>query len=505
MNRKLKIFLKYLSKHKPQAILAIGIILYVVYFTLASFLRYDNFYTGRYDLGNMDQVVWNTSHGRFFQASSDTGETVSRLSSHADVILILFGPLYKLWADPRLLLLIQVLVLAAGAVFIYKISNLILKNNKAATVFSLLYLLNPLVEYTNLYDFHSVTLATTFLLATFYFFLKKKYWLFILFSLLAVSTKEETWIIIGFFGIFTLIKQILKLLKKKEKIKNSIKPLLLSSALIIFCFTMFYLLISVIIPGFRGGEHFALNYYSDFGTSPIDIIKNIIFSPGKVISTMIDRERLSYVFYLFAPLGFTSILSPVTLFFIVPEFGINLLSNNSNLHQIYYQYSANLTPFIFISSIFGIHNLLKWFPKIKLNHLLIFITMTSVFSAYFYGPLPGAKNPSVDMFTKQLADRDLIQAFISGIPTRYKIAATNNLGSHLSRRRNVYTIPEGLNSADMILFLLNDSFAQPSLNDQKQMVNILKTNPNYQLLFEQGEFIVFQKKSLNYKTDLISR
>lgn len=104
------------------------------------------------------------------------------------------------------------------------------------------------------------------------------------------------------------------------------------------------------------------------------------------------------------------------------------------------------------------------------------------------------------MFTRQLEDRKLIQTFISGIPQEYKVAATNNLGSHLSRRRNVFTIPEGLSEADIIVFLLNDTFAKPSPNAQREMAEKLKNDPKYKLLLEKGNFIALERKSIDYKT-----
>jgi uncharacterized membrane protein len=104
------------------------------------------------------------------------------------------------------------------------------------------------------------------------------------------------------------------------------------------------------------------------------------------------------------------------------------------------------------------------------------------------------------MFTKQVVGKQAIDNFLSQIPTRYSIAATNNLGSHLSRRKNIYTIPIGIDKADVILFLLNDKFAQPSLAAQKEIVNKLGTDKNYTQIFKQDDFIVFKKSSLtNFK------
>ena len=100
------------------------------------------------------------------------------------------------------------------------------------------------------------------------------------------------------------------------------------------------------------------------------------------------------------------------------------------------------------------------------------------------------------MFVKQVANKQVIDNILSNIPPRYSIAATNNLGSHLSRRRNIYTIPIGIDKADVILFLLNDKFAQPSLKAQQEMAKNMESNKNYIEVFKQGDFIVFEKKNL---------
>ncbi|MEX2007299.1 MAG: DUF2079 domain-containing protein [Candidatus Levyibacteriota bacterium] len=492
----------FILDHKQEVLIGTAILIYVIYFTTATFLRYDNFYTGRFDLGNMDQAVWNTIHGRIFETTGQDGiVSISRLSSHADFILILISPLYLLWEDPRMLLLLQTVVLGLGAVFVFKIAGMILGSKNAAAVFSLLFLLNPAVHFTNLYDFHPVTLATTLLLGTFYFLMRRRYVLFLLFAILAGITKEEVWLIIGLLGLYMLVSELVKIIRKKAS-RHTLKNLIIGGFVSTSSFFMFYWLIWHVIPATRGQEHFALSYFSEFGNSPSDIVKNIFSSPGTIIGMMGEDNRMKYLVQLFLPLGFLSFLSPIALVFALPDLGINLLSSNSNLHQIYYQYSAAVTPFIFIAAILGVKNLSKWSKKLSINTSLIFLVIATLFSAHNFGPLPGAQNPNIDMFTKQLENRKLIQAFISGIPEEYKVAATNNLGSHLSRRVNVFTIPDGVDKADILVFLLNDPFAQPSLASQKEIVEILKKDQRYKLLFTEGDFVVFQKKSIDYKTSV---
>jgi len=453
----------------PELVLFTLIFIYIIYFTTASFLRYDNFYTGRFDLGNMDQTVWNTINGRIFQASNDDGSIVSRLSSHADFMLILLSPFYLIWSHPKMLLLIQSFVLGIGAIFVFLIAKGVLENKTLALVFSFLYLMSPAMQFTNLYDFHPVTIATTTLLAAFYFLLKQKYFLMILFLLLSGLAKEQILIINSIFGLFLLFK---------------IKRKILGLLIVLFSLIIFFYLIWVAIPANAGGQHFALSYYSDFGDSPGEVIRNVVFSPQKIISTILEGGRIDYLRQLFMPLGFISFFAPVYLIFAAPDLLINLLSNNSQLHQIYYQYSATITPFIFISSIFGVRQFVKWFPKIPKFYITSYLLIFTLFSAYFFGPLPGAKNPNIDMFIKPLKDKITIENFLSQIPEKYSVAATNNLGSHLSQRQTIYTIPYGVDKADMVLFL----------KERSELIDNVKKNKNYSEVLKIDDFIAFKRK-----------
>lgn len=485
---------QFISKHKYEILLAILTLIYIFYFTFVSFLRYDNFYTGRFDLGNMDQTVWNTAHGRIFQLTDPDGTLpISRLSVHADFILILISPLYLLFPNPKILLFLQTFILALGAFAVFLISKEIIRNKNISLAFSITYLLNPAIQFTNLYDFHPVTLATTFLLFTFYFFLKRKYILFLIFAILAGLTKEEEWAIVGIFGIFIAIRSYL------EHVKDRWKNIFIGIIIFIIGVLASYLLIGKIIPLVKGSDHFALSYYSDFGGSTTEILKNIIFNPLKTIFTLLGKDQIYYLEQLFGPLGFLSILSPLYLIFAIPDLLIDLLSNNLQLHQIYYQYSASITPFIFISSIFGAKYLVTKIKKISFEHVSLYLIFSTLFFAYITGPLPATKQSNTDMISKPLLNSERISKFLSKIPKKYSIASTNNLGSHLSRRQNIYTIPIGLDRADVIAILIDHGFSSQSIAQQNNMIENLRFNKNYTLEFSDKDFFIFVKKGLNFK------
>ncbi len=476
-----------LQRNSYETFLVLCILLYIFYFACASFLRYENFYAGKFDLGNMDQTVWNTSQGRIFQLTSPDGiEVVSRLAIHADFILILLSPFYWLWNDPRTLLFLQTVIIATGSVFVYAIARQVIGNRMLSFILSTAYLLNPSLQHSNLYDFHAVTLATTFLLGAWYFLLRKNYIVFGVFCFLAGITKEQVWITISLLGLYVYIKNFYG--EKKIKI--------LGLAIFILPVIFFYLLVSMIIPAERGGHHFALSYYSDFGDSAEKIIKNILFPPDKTIFTLTREDRVEYIVKLLTPLGFLPILSANYLIFALPDFLINMLSKNQQLREIYFQYTATITPFLFISTMYAIQFLHKKIPRISYRLVSWYLIFFILYSVYQFGPLPGSKSPNLDMFAKPYPNKKELKIILDQIPAHLSVSATNNLGAHLTRREKIFTVPIGMNSADFVAFLLNDSYALPSLTEQKEMVEHLKENSNYKILYEKNDFIIFEKKKL---------
>src|SRR5215510_10037497 len=78
-------------------------------------------HSGFYDLGVMDNIVWQTVHGRLFFYPQ---YGMSYFGDHFAVILFLFVPLYAIWAHPLVLLGGQALALALGGLFVHRIARL---------------------------------------------------------------------------------------------------------------------------------------------------------------------------------------------------------------------------------------------------------------------------------------------------------------------------------------------------------------------------------------------
>jgi len=108
---------------------------FVFYFSYFSIKRVYTLNSYYYDLGIMDQVVYNTSRGRFLEMTNPTFlKNMSRLAIHFDPILAFFAPFYYFWPKFEILLIDQVLFVGLGGMAIFLLSNLLLKDKKVSFI-----------------------------------------------------------------------------------------------------------------------------------------------------------------------------------------------------------------------------------------------------------------------------------------------------------------------------------------------------------------------------------
>ena len=158
----------------PYFRLSVCSIVYAAVFTTLAFRKYAAYNMGMLDLGGIDQAIWNTLHGSLLHVTSVDWGNISRLGAHFEPIFILISPVYLLWDDARVLLIVQTLFIVAGAYPLFLIAKERLRNEGAAFCAALCCFLYPAVQWANISDFHGDPLAIPFLLFALYFLEKKK-------------------------------------------------------------------------------------------------------------------------------------------------------------------------------------------------------------------------------------------------------------------------------------------------------------------------------------------
>ncbi len=349
MSKRLSIF-KARQQTIAWILLAVVMIVYVLEMSRQTVLRYEVFQATAFDLGNMDQVLWNTIHGRLFQFTNqaiDWYGPPTRLAVHFEPIILPLSLLYAFHADPRILLIFQTLVLASGALPIFLLTRYFLPEWPIlGALMAVAYLLSPAVLGVNIFDFHPVALATPLLLYAVLALTYRRYGWFILACILAASCKEDVPLTVAILGILVVWKYKLPRL---------------GTLLIIGGILWSALAFLVIIPHFYpGAQHNNFWYrYEQLGSSPGAAIINIIFHPWLLFTTFITLDRLYYLANLVRSAGFLPLLAPEWLIPALPTLAVNLLSTDATTYSGVYQYNAAIIPFIMIAAIHGTRRMIQ--------------------------------------------------------------------------------------------------------------------------------------------------
>ncbi len=334
------------------------LILIMVVYTLdmshQAILRYDTFKATAFDLGNMDQVLWNTIHGRLFQFTNqaiDWYGPPTRLAVHFEPIILLLSLLYVFHADPRILLVFQTLALVSGALPVFLLTRKYLPELPIlAALMATAYLLSPALLGLNIFDFHPLALATPLLLYAVLALTYKRYVWFLVACVLAAACKEDVPLTIALFGILVIWKYKLPRL----------------GIVLIVGGTLWSLLaFKVIIPHFYPGAQ-ANNFwyrYEALGSSPGAAIVNALTHPWLLFTTFITLNRLYYLAGLVRSVGFLPLLAPEWLLPAIPALAENLLSTDPNLFSGVFHYNAAIIPFVMLAAIHGTRRLIQTWQR----------------------------------------------------------------------------------------------------------------------------------------------
>ncbi|MEA2064867.1 MAG: DUF2079 domain-containing protein, partial [Patescibacteria group bacterium] len=467
-------FKKIISKNTNKLLLGI-IILYTLFFSAISIWKYDNFLYNGLDLAIFNQVFFNTANGNLF------GLTIhphSYLGDHFAPIILLLAPIYSLFNSAKFLLALQSLILALSAFPFYLIAKNIFKNNRSlALILSIIFLLNPILWNINLFDFHILPFAVFFLLFAFYFYQQKKFIIFAISLLLALSVREDVSLVVFMFSILPIIDYLKKrknasalpLLKEKYS-KNP--PLIRGIKRVIKSkWFLFPLIISIFwfFTAIKIGSYFNpdssykfLIYYQWIGASEnlIELIFNILKHPIKIIIHLFTLGNLGMIFAFALPFAFLIFFSKKYLFLAIGPFIQIVLGAPGGGNFIFQSHYASLfLPALAISFLYGLRNFLK-FRKIKINEyqnsnklnnknsllkiiindkiiLLIFFTVAIIYANLSLGPAIGFNEIGKNNLKNK---KNISQIMVDKISSNASVATTYNFLPNLSNRKKIYSM-----------------------------------------------------------------
>ena len=449
-------------------------------FSALAVLRHEAFNSGRFDLGNMVQVVWSTAHGQPFRMTDLQGEQISRLGAHTDVLLAAFAPFWWLWPDPSLLLVAQAAIVALGALPVFWLARKHLGSARAALGFALAYLLYPPVQWLVLDDFHAVALACPLLLFGFWFLDEDRLGAFAVVAGLALLTKEEIGFAVAGLGIWYALAR-----------GRSRAGLAIAAA----GTAVSLLAILGVMPAVSDGESDFYRRYAEVGGSPGGVVETALTDPLHVLQVAFDGRGAGYLARLIVPAALV-LLAPVTLVAAFPELAINLLSSTPTQTSIHFHYTAAITPAIVAGSIFGAARIAKGRPVTALR-LAGAAVVLAIASGWWLGPLPypGGEDLAADDWRVEDHDRTAARV-LERVPGDAVVSASNALGAHLSERRRILSFPYRHDADWIAVDEKRPSYADRAVAPVEAAAAVawLRRDPDWELVEAEDGVLLFRRK-----------
>lgn len=439
----------------------------------------------RFDLGNVEQVVWNVTNGHGFVMTDPYGTaSVSRFAFHSDPFLLLLVPWYAIWPATETLIIFQILALASGIIAAALLGRRVIHSSAAGLVAGLAYVLSVPVLWAAIEPVHAVSFALPLILWLVWATEAKRWWLMVIFSLLLITTKEQVGLAVGLFAVWLIIV--------RHQRRWGLAVMLPGLAWSLFSFLW-------LMPHYRPlASQSAEVYQSVLGNSASAVIRGAVTKPLTTAKTILGGSSRQYIIQLIGTTGGLALLNPISLA-AVPDMVINGLSSKPQQHQLMFHYHGSLWPWLFVGTLFGWAWLVRWAPvrwRSKLQIAIpVWFLLATALSAYLYSPLPGAKYDRLRFATWRNTYAPLIRDLTTSIPADARLSTTNNVGAHFARRRNLYLFPNGVQQADYLIVLTKHG--PPVIATEDEVAAALaevREDPAWEQVQQTGELTVLRRK-----------
>ncbi|MCP8309078.1 MAG: DUF2079 domain-containing protein [archaeon] len=428
-------FLKSISKNIPKTLLISMIIYIFVFSSLLSFTHY-NFSTYAWDTGIFNQVLWSTLNGKpfYYTVEPFLSPNNNFLATHFSPILLLVLPFYMIYPEVETLFVIHATVIAFGALAVYKLSRLILQNDKYSLVLALAYLLNPLVIGVTAEWFHLEDFFMALALFSIYFFFKKSWKIYFAFTILTLMSIEYAAIPVLFFGIFGILFW-------RRSSSRETKVLYIALMTIALATTWFVIAQNVRITLGYSAEGIISGWKILGADSLEQVPMRALMDPTAAWHALTYdwTAKSLYLLLTFAPLSFIAFLKPLHFLPALPWLVAALLSNYYQHYAIWTHYSSFIIPYLFLATIFGLKEFLdssmapyaKKLMKLFQTSVLVVSIMIIVWGALSYSYIQTSDNQRTTS----------IHEILGLVPGNASIFTQNNIFPHVSDRFEAYTIP----------------------------------------------------------------
>ena len=468
---------------RPRLLLAAATTSFAAGFAALAETRHLAFWSGRFDLGNLTQAVWSTSHGHFLEITDLQGRQISRLGAHFDPLVAAFAPLWRIWPNPALLLTVQAVAVAVGAIPVFLLARKHLASEWAGLTFAVVYLLYPATQWLTVDDFHPVALAAPLLLGAFWYLDEDRLVPFGLLALLACLTKEQVGFTVAAMGIWYGVT------RGRRRV---------GAAIAVSGTAISYIAVAIIVPHFASGTGSPFEgRYAAVGGSLGGMAHTAVTHPGRILTAITEARDFRYLLQLLLPLALLPLLDLGVSLIALPEIALNVLSDTSTQTSINFHYTAVAIPGLVIGAVFGAARLQRLHGDVTRELLAVAIVATLVLGPIpLWSHIPLGHHQAAYQYRITGRDRTAAAA-IALIPRAAAVSTSNTIGAHLSDRRRVLSFPLLRESRWIIVDTLRMSYGDDNLAPRRalQALRAIRQDPRWHVVFAHKGILVLNRPS----------
>lgn len=485
----------YTSKQRILIYSLVG--LFALIYCSISLVNHYNFRTNAYDLGIYNNILYSYSHLKLNHTSIQQPLVANAFADHFEPVFFVFAPLYWVFGTYTLLI-IQITLVLMGGLGAMKYIRLFSGSN-SLSIAVLIQFYSMWGVYSALaFDFHN-NVTGAMLVPWLMVFVHQKNrkaavlaWAFILLS------KEN----MALYGIFVCLGLALHYFSDKQ-IRNRLFLMSGISAL------YFMLVIKVIIPFFQepGAGYLYDSLYRSVGSTPQQIIANMIEKPGYIFSLLFESyKEESYFHGIKSELHFSVLISggifllyrPQFLIMLIPVYFQKLFNTDPPRWGINYHYSIEFVPVLAIVS--GV--VISGMKNVKIRTYLPF-AMAAITAWYTHSKIEDRvsfwyESVPVKFYSpwhyKADVDVNKLKQAIKELPISENdaVSAQSALVPRLANRDRIYLYPNAAKADYIVLAPLTNTFP---LRDQfRPALDTLRQSKYWELVRENEVLLLFKRK-----------
>ncbi|MBN2196421.1 MAG: DUF2079 domain-containing protein [Polyangiaceae bacterium] len=478
---------RWLHRHGPFLLVIAGALFYAGFMSFYTVRWHYKLETGNYDLSINNNLIYGALHGKFLFSPVTMPEDPAAYGAiHVKLGTYVLLPLYALYPRAETLYVIQSALLGLGALPLFAFARRHVSVWTAVAI-AFAYLIYYPMHSVNFTECNYIPTATFFVLATAWA-LEARRWVWFTLAFLAASLmREDIPIGLAVMGAFYAISG--------RRPRMGILMAAISTAW--FVYLRFFWMENK-------GEWWFPSMYKGlwspgeqgFGS----VIKTLASNPAFVLTRLVEEDRLYYLLHLFVPLAFLPARRWYLWAAFIPGLVLTLLATDYKPPTMFsFQYVMHWTPYLFLAIPAALAAIASRPDdgRGRARAATAAMLVSSVALQYNYGAFP-ARDGSVKggykivefSFTDEERRRyAALEDVMELIPKDASVAATENVGPHVSSRVMMYAARYGPYDAEYYLA----SMKELGLKQTRPKLKAALESKRYGVLFRKADFALMKR------------